>query len=203
MKIFDLVQVSTEQFFFFFFYIPRENCYKLRTASTRRDARNRIFFLFPQSLGAREIGEYNTYEPGIIHRIGTKCLFTSSFELSKLGTISDLRLGSREVPRVRSATFPQARNETPTNRHSDLPSTTFLRTKHSLPILITASDNLVDWIKGPPGVKECTVTIFIRYTCTYYCIIVQVYPPSDKNDTLFFDIDADKSLSYIKILLSS
>ena len=50
-------------------------------------------------------GRHNTYEPGIIHRIGTKCLFTSSFELSKLGTISDLRLGSRRVPRVRSVIY--------------------------------------------------------------------------------------------------
>jgi len=86
-----------------FFWFPKKTAinYKRRPS---RDARSRIFFLFLK-VSERKIEEYNTYEPGIIHRIGTKCLFTSSFELSKLGTISDLRLRSWEVPRVRSVIY--------------------------------------------------------------------------------------------------
>lgn len=109
------------------FLISQENCYKLQTASVQRRERSRIFFLFPK-VSEREIGEYNTYEPGIIHRIGTKCLFTSSFELSKLGTISDLRLGSREVPRVRSVIYvsPSPKRD-PHRPPFRLPSTPFCR----------------------------------------------------------------------------
>lgn len=113
-----------------------------------RDSRSsRIFFLFPK-VSRREIAEYNTYESDIIHRIGTKCLFTSSFELSKLGTISDLRLGSREVPRVRSVIYvsPSPKTRTlPTSIQTTF--NPFLQTKHSLAILITTSDSLRDWIR--------------------------------------------------------
>jgi len=91
---------ALSRFFFFFFF--KESCYKLQTMLG--DAKSEMFFFFLE-VSEREIEDYNTYEAGIIHRIGTKCLFTSSFELSKLGTISDLRLGSREVPRVRSVIY--------------------------------------------------------------------------------------------------
>lgn len=83
----------------------------------------------------------------IIHRIGTKCLFTSSFELSKLGTISDLRLGSREVPRVRSVIY-----VSPSPKRDPPPTTIqatfnpFCRPSTHPSILITTSDSLVDWI---------------------------------------------------------
>lgn len=87
----------------YFFSFPKKTAINYKRCLSR-DARSKIFFLFPK-VSEREIEEYNTYEPGIIHRIGTKCLFTSSFELSKLGTISDLRLRSREVPRVRSVIY--------------------------------------------------------------------------------------------------
>lgn len=138
------------------------NDYKLQSTLIQQESEEKVgnkfentFPFYPRggrSVSVGEIGGHNTYEAGIIHRIGAKCLFTSSFELSKLGTISDLRLGSRQVPRVRSVIYvsPSPKRDAPPPQRPTTIQPTFkplLPTKHTYPsILITTPDSPVDWI---------------------------------------------------------
>lgn len=119
------------------------NDYKLQSTLIQQESEEKVgnkfentFPFYPRggrSVSVGEIGGHNTYEAGIIHRIGAKCLFTSSFELSKLGTISDLRLGSRQVPRVRSVIYVSPspkRDAPPTDHHSTHLQTPFADQAH-------------------------------------------------------------------------
>lgn len=123
-----------------------------RRLSRRPRSRNdfSIFLFLPFDHRRKDRRVQYVRGQSIIHRIGTKCLFTSSFELSKLGTISDLRLGSREVPRVRSVIY-----VSPSPKRDPPPTTIqatfnpFCRPSTHPSILITTSDSLVDWIRDP------------------------------------------------------
>lgn len=170
-----------------FFWFPKKTAinYKRRLS---RDARSKIFFLFPQSLRARDRrvqyvwARYNTSNRD-------EMPFHKFFWAFKARNNIWLEIGVAGSPLSKKCYLRFPKPETrppPTTIQTTFKP--FLQTKHLLPILITTPDSLLDWIRDfwIRGVHIYYQFLFVLYYYSLNLFSSNTYK-SPKHKFYFYD----------------